>query len=179
MTCFEFKGGIGTASRVTASGHTVGVLLLSNFGRRERLTVDGVPLGRLLPPQQPPQQPPPAGSCIVVVVTDAPVDSAACVRLARRAGLGLARTGSTAGHGSGEIFLALATGLRGRASAGVQPRVEAWDLDQFFAAVVEATEEAVLNSMLVAPTVTGRDGNTSPGLPPERVRELLKAAGHA
>jgi D-aminopeptidase len=182
-TCFEFKGGIGTASRVTPSGHAVGVLLLSNFGQRERLTVDGVPVGRLLPPQQPPQQPPPsAGSCIVVVLTDAPVDSAACVRLARRAGLGLARTGSTASHGSGEIFLAVATGLRGRPSAGVEPRptqVEAWDLDEFFVAVVEATEEAVLNSMLAAPTVTGRDGNTSPGLPAERVRQLLGASGHA
>jgi D-aminopeptidase len=182
MTCFEFKGGIGTASRVTPLGHTVGVLLLSNFGRRERLTVDGVPVGRLLGSEQPPQQPPPpAGSCIVVVVTDAPVDPAACVRLARRAGLGLARTGSTAGHGSGEIFLALATGLRGRPSTARQPRpaqIEAWDLDPLFAAVVEATEEAVLNSLLAAPTVTGRDGNTSYGLPPERVRQLLRAAGH-
>jgi D-aminopeptidase len=182
MTCFEFKGGIGTASRVTPSGHTVGVLLLSNFGRRERLTVDGVAVGRLLPLEQPSRrQPPPAGSCIVVVATDAPVDSAACVRLARRAGLGLARTGSTAGHGSGEIFLAFATGLRGRPSTGHEPRatrIDGWDLDPFFAAVVEATEEAVLNSMLTAPTVTGREGNTSPGLPAERVRELLGAAGH-
>jgi D-aminopeptidase len=182
MTCFDFKGGIGTASRVTPSGHTVGVLLLSNFGRRERLTVDGVPVGRLLPPEQPSRRLPPAGSCIVVVVTDAPVDSAACIRLARRAGLGLARTGSTAGHGSGEIFLALATGLRGRTSAGAQPgaaQIEAWDLDPFFAAVVEATEEAVLNSLLAACTVTGRDGNTSPGLPAERVRQVVTATGHA
>jgi D-aminopeptidase len=183
MTCFDFKGGIGTSSRVTPSGHTVGVLVLSNFGRRERLTVDGVLVGRLLAPEQLPGRPrSPAGSCIVIVITDAPVDSAACARLARRAGLGLARTGSTASHGSGEIFLALATGLRGRPSAAAQSRptqIEAWDLDQFFAAVVEATEEAVLNSMLAARTVTGRDGNTSPGLPAERVRQLLRAAGHA
>ncbi len=181
MTCFDFKGGIGSASRLTASGHTVGVLLLSNFGRRERLTVDGVPVGRLLAPGQSSRQPPPAGSCIVVVVTDAPVDSAACVRLARRAGLGLARTGSTASHGSGEIFVALATGLRGQHGSDGEPRpgqIEAWDLDQFFAAVVEATEEAVLNSMLAAPTVTGRDGNTSPGLPAAQVQRLLRAAGH-
>ncbi len=175
MSCFQFKGGIGSASRVTPSGHTVGVLLLSNFGRRERLTVDGVPVGRLLPAAYVPP-PTPAGSCIVVVVTDAPLNSATCVRLARRTGLGLARTGSTASHGSGEIFLALATGLRGRDPR--PPQVEAWDLDPFFAAVVEATEEAVLNSMLAAPTVTGRDGHTSPGLPAERVRELLRAAGH-
>jgi D-aminopeptidase len=183
MTCFEFKGGIGTASRVTSSGHTVGVLLLSNFGRRQRLTVAGVPVGQLLAPEQPSPGPSsPAGSCIVVVVTDAPLDSAACVRLARRAGLGLARTGSTASHGSGEIFLGLATGLRGRHSDVDRSRsgqIEGSDLDEFFAAVVEATEEAVLNSMLAAPTVTGRDGNTSPCLPVERVRELLGAAGNA
>lgn len=190
MTCFDFKGGIGTASRLTPSGHTVGVLLLSNFGRRERLTVGGVPVGRLLPlAELPRESSPPAGSCIVVAVTDAPVDSAACVRLARRAGLGLARAGSTATHGSGEIFLALATGLRGATSTGharagqetplQPPQIEGSDLDQFFAAVVEATEEAVLNSMLAAPTVTGRDGNTSPGLPAERVRELLRASDHA
>jgi len=178
MTCLGFKGGIGSASRLTPSGHIVGVLLLSNFGSRERLTVDGVPVGRLLPrcgdePQAPPA---PAGSCIVVAVTDAPLDSAACARLARRAGLGLARTGSTGHHGSGEIFLAMATGLRGpRASGPARPAaVTGTGLDPFFAAVVEATEEAVLNSMLTAPTVTGRDGNTSYGLPAEQVARLLR-----
>jgi D-aminopeptidase len=179
MSCLGFKGGIGTASRLTPSGHTVGVLLLSNFGERERLTVDGVPVGRMLPPADGDHaHPGAAGSCIVVVLTDAPLDSAACARLARRAGLGLARTGSTAHHGSGEIFLALATGLRGRDSArppgaGLAGR----ELDPFFAAVVDATEEAVLNSLLAAPTVTGRDGNTSAGLPAQQVRELLRAAG--
>lgn len=198
MSCFDFKGGIGTASRLTPSGHTVGVLLMSNFGDQERLTVDGVPVGRMLPPvgseewmalggggpgAPSPSRPKPAGSCIVVVVTNAPLDSAACVRLARRAGLGLARTGSTANHGSGEIFMAAATGLRGDRPdqpgvAGPAPsQIAGWALDQFFAAVVEATEEAVLNSMLAARTVTGRDGNTSYGLPAEKVRELLRAAG--
>jgi D-aminopeptidase len=185
MTCFGFKGGIGTASRLTPSGHAVGVLLLSNFGERQRLTVDGLGVGRLLPPRDAapaPEARPPAGSCIVVAVTDAPLDSAACVRLARRAGLGLARTGSTGHHGSGEIFLAMATGLRGARDAGLRelsgsgPAVPLAGraLDPFFAAVVEATEEAVLNSLLSAPTVTGRDGNTSPGLPAERVAELLR-----
>jgi D-aminopeptidase len=185
MSCLGFKGGIGSASRVTPSGHIVGVLLLSNFGSRERLTVDGVPVGRLLgpPEDQPEASPRPAGSCIVVVVTDAPLDSAACARLARRAGLGLARTGSTGRHGSGEIFLAMATGLRGPRSADVTPGalgdgrpvpVTGRALDPFFDAVVEATEEAVLNSMLAAATVAGRDGNTSYGLPAERVAELLR-----
>ena len=115
----------------------------------------------------------------MVALTDAPLDSAACARLARRAGLGLARTGSTGHHASGGIFLALATGLRaprGGAAAGEVP-VIAEDLDLYFAAVVEATEEAVLNALLAAPTVTGRDGNTSCGLPAGQVSELLRAAG--
>jgi len=184
MTCLGFKGGIGTASRLLPSGHTVGVLVLTNFGDRKRLTIDGIPVGRLLGPvetEDPATRPrPPAGSCIAVVITDGPLDSAACARLARRAGLGLARTGSTARHGSGEIFLALATGLR--APRGSQPppgieRISGSALDLFFDAAVEATEEAVLNSLLVAPTVTGRDGNTSPGLPSAQVRQLLVDAG--
>jgi D-aminopeptidase len=180
MSCLGFKGGIGSASRLTPSGHVVGVLVMSNFGGQERLTVDGVPVGRMLPPApDPTAAPPPTGSCIVVAVTDAPLDSAACIRLARRAGLGLARTGSTGHHGSGEIFLGLATGLRApRGAAGPGAgQVTGRGLDPFFAAVVEATEEAVLNSMLAAPTVTGRDGNCSRGLPAEQVRELLTAAG--
>lgn len=182
MTCLGFKGGIGTASRVVPSGYTVGVLVLSNFGDRQRLTIDGVPVGQLLPSGDDDARAarPPAGSCITVAITDAPIDSAACSRLARRAGLGLARTGSTAHHGSGEIFLALATGLRGRrgepAPVGVR-QVSGRDLDSLFDAAVEATEEAVLTSMLAAETVTGRDGNASAGLPAARVRELLVAAG--
>jgi D-aminopeptidase len=186
MSCLGFKGGIGSASRLTPSGHVVGALLLSNFGERRRLTVDGVPVGRLLPPP-PSGREAPVGSCIVVVVTDAPLDSAACARLAKRAGLGLARTGSTANHGSGEIFVAMATGLRGPRTDGRGPQPDDVPerpaaltgpaLNPFFAAVVEATEEAVLNSMLAAPTVTGRDGNTEYALPAEKVRELLRAAG--
>jgi D-aminopeptidase len=115
-----------------------------------------------------------------VIVTDAPLDSAGCTRLARRAGLGLARTGSTAHHGSGEIFLALATGLRAPRGRPAPPSVlpvSGSALDPFFDAAVEATEEAVLTSLLAAPTVTGRDGNTSPGLPAARLRELLVDAG--
>jgi D-aminopeptidase len=180
MSCLGFKGGIGSASRVTPSGHTVGVLVMANFGNQERLTIDGVPVGRLLPPADDETAvPPPAGSCITVAVTDAPIDSAACARMARRAGLGLARIGSCGDHGSGEIFLCLATGMRtmrGVAQAGATP-VTGRGLDPFFAAVVEATEEAVLNSLLAAPSVTGRDGNCARGLPANSVRELLAAAG--
>jgi D-aminopeptidase len=180
MTCLGYKGGIGTASRVVPSGHTVGAVVLTNFGDRDRLTVDGVPVGRLLPPPEYPSRREAAGSCITLLLTDGPLDAAACSRLARRAGLGLARTGSTAGHGSGEIFLALATGLR--APRGSSPPrdidpVTGSDLDPFFAAAVEATEEAVITSLLAAPTVTGRDGHGATGLPAKSVRNLLIEAG--
>jgi D-aminopeptidase len=108
------------------------------------------------------------------VLTDGPLDAAACQRLARRAGLGLARMGSTAHHGSGEIFLALATGLRApRGAAPSRSPITGSALDDYFAAVVEATEEAVLNSLLQAGTVTGRDGHTSYGLPAGPLRALL------
>ena len=120
-----------------------------------------------------PGPPEPAGSCIGVVVTDAPVDAAGCARLARRVGLGLARTGSVAHHGSGEIFLAVSTTCRtdrdGTAQPG--PRVAGRGLDALFEAVVEATEEAVLDSMLASPTTVGRDGHVSEGLDPELVRD--------
>lgn len=186
MTCLGYKGGIGSASRLAESGDgrfAVGVLLLSNFGDRQRLTVDGVPAGRLLPAPDADGPggevvAPSAGSCIVVVITDAPLDAAGCARLARRAGLGLARAGSTARHGSGEIFLGLATGLRApRGQAAPGPPLTGRELDPLFAAVVEAAEEAVLNSLLAAVTVTGRDGHTSHALPQARLAGLLRAAG--
>ena len=114
MMCFDFKGGIGTSSRV-AAGATVGVLVLANFGSRRDLRIDGVPVGRLLGDAPPARgRPRPAGSCIAVVATDAPLRAAQLERIARRAGLGLARTGSVAHHGSGEIFLAFSTAPRRR-----------------------------------------------------------------
>jgi D-aminopeptidase len=175
MTCLGYKGGIGTASRLLPDGHTVGVLTLTNFGDPERLTVAGRPAGRLLPAPPPgPGRPGPAGSCIVIALTDGPLDAAGCERLARRAGLGLARTGSTAHHGSGEIFLALATGLRApRGRAASRAPVTGRGLDGYFDAVVEATEEAVLNSLLQAETVSGRDGHTSYRLPADELRRVL------
>jgi D-aminopeptidase len=177
MQCLGFKGGVGTASRVTPDGWTVGVLLLTNFGERERLTVAGVPVGRLLPPAAAP--PSTSGSCIGVVVTDAAVDAAACARLARRVGLGLARAGSVAYHGSGEIFLGMGTGLRLDRDGLLDraPGVAGRDLDPLFAAVVECAEEAVLASMLQSPTMVGRNGNTVEGLDPAEVVRLLRAAG--
>jgi D-aminopeptidase len=175
MSCLGFKGGIGTASRRLPDGHTVAVLLLTNFGQRDRLTVAGVPVGRVLPaPDQ--VTAPPAGSCIGVVVTDAPVDGAGCARLARRIGLGLARTGSTAHHGSGEIFLGVSTTWRvDRDDAGTgAPSMQGRALDPLFEAVVDCAEEAVLDSLLMSPTTVGRDGNTSEGLDPDLVTELLR-----
>lgn len=178
MSCLGFKGGIGTASRVTPEGHTVGVLLMTNFGDRRRLTVDGVPVGRLLPPDPAPEEPP-AGSCIGVVVTDAAVDGFGCSRLARRIGLGLARTGSVAFHGSGEIFFAAATGLRMDRDGSYEgsTSVSGRALDPLFEAVVEASEEAVLNSMLASPTIVGRDNHSREGLAADDVVRLLRDHG--
>lgn len=204
MVCFELKGGIGTASRIVhpidrradhgiddasrdagdTAAYTVGVMVLANFGRIGRLTVDGVRVGEALLADGWPDDVPhdrERGSCAVVVATDAPLESGALSRLARRAGLGLARTGSTAGHGSGEIFLAFSTGYRiPRGSGSALRRVEVLDdefLDPFFGAVVDATEEAVLDALFRADTVVGRDGNVARGLPVDRTLALLGAAG--
>jgi D-aminopeptidase len=175
MACLGFKGGIGESSRVTPDGSTVAVLLMTNFGERKRLTIDGIPAGRLLHPDPYPD-PDPAGSCIGVVVTDAPVDGAGCTRLARRIGLGLARAGSTAHNGSGEIFIAAATGVRGSARGGPLERIPLGlhQMNDLFEAVVDATEEAVLNSLAHSPTMHGRDGNAREGLPLEAVAEMVR-----
>jgi D-aminopeptidase len=147
MSCFGWKGGIGTSSRA-AGEHTVGVLLLTNFGVPEQLRVTGTPTG-LLPPDYRKKA---AGSCIGVVATDAPLSPQDLERLARRVGLGLARAGSVAHHGSGEIFVAFSTSeertMRGRA------------LDGLFQATVDASEEAVLDSLWAAVDTSGRDGRT-------------------
>jgi D-aminopeptidase len=164
MVAFGLKGGIGSASR-RAAGATVGVLVLANFGVRRDLRIDGVPVGRLLGEVEVARAKP-AGSCIVVVATDAPVGSAQLARIARRAGLGLARTGSTAHHGSGEIFLALST------SRGAEQPV---DVDSLFEATVDATEEAVVNALWAAETTVGRDGRVAQALPHDAVLELLEA----
>ena len=168
MSCFDFKGGIGTSSRV-AGGATVGVLVLANFGSRRELRIDGVPVGRLLAEEPPPAGPPrPAGSCIVVVATDAPLRAHQLERLARRAGLGLARTGSVAHHGSGEIFIAFSTARDAGAVADS-------GLGPLFTATVDATEEAVLNVLWSAERVVGREGRVAEALPHDEVLALLRA----
>jgi D-aminopeptidase len=165
MSCLGWKGGIGSASRA-AGGHVVGVLVLANFGSSRQLTIAGVPVGRELAGID---RPKPGGSCIAVVATDAPIGSASLERVARRAGLGLARTGSVAHHGSGEIFLAFSTSQ--------DDSLEGRGLDPLFAATVEATEEAVLNTLWAAPDVTGRDGRLQRGLPHDEVLAILRAHG--
>ena len=171
MSCLGWKGGIGSASRVLPDGHVVGVLLLTNFGTSDRLTIDGVHVGRLLD-RSGIIEPPPAGSCIGIVITDAPIDAAGCERLARRIGLGLARTGSVAHHGSGEIFLGLANGLRTSGCGG--PPITGKGLDIYFEATVDAAEEAVIASMINATTTSGYQGRTLLALPIDEVRGLLR-----
>jgi D-aminopeptidase len=179
MMCFGFKGGIGTASRVVpALDATVGVVVLANFGARRQLRIDGVPVGRLLA-DDPAPQPGPAGSCIVVVATDAPLVGLQLTRLARRAGLGLARTGSVAHHSSGEIFLGFSTTTRQpRALGGASVETLAdRELDDLFVAMVDATEEAVLNALWSAERTDGRDGRIAHALPHDDVLALLDAHG--
>ena len=178
MVAFGYKGGIGTASRVAEGGAVVGVLLLANFGSREDLRVDGVPAGRLL--EGDPSGPrAPSGSCIVILATDAPLAAADLSRLARRAGLGLARTGSVAHDGSGEIFLAFSTGGRApRHTPGARlATVSRAGLDPLFSAAVEATEEAVLNALWRAERMEGREGIVAERLPHEELLELLSEHG--
>lgn len=179
MICLGWKGGIGTASRVEPEAEaTVGVLVLANFGSGRDLRVDGVPVFPALGDGRDPR--PPAGSCIAVVATDAPLGAPQLERLARRCGLGLARTGSVAHHGSGEIFVAFSTDRAPRGEARARSeRVTVPDgrLDGLFAAAVEATEEAVLNALWAAVDTVGRDGRLVPALPHDPVLALLRRQG--
>jgi len=167
MSCFGWKGGIGSSSR-RAGEHTVGVLLLTNFGSSEQLRVDGVPVGELLD-ERPDDAPAPGGSCIAVVATDAPLTPPQLERLARRAGLGLARAGSVAHHGSGEIFVAFAT--------SGERSFDDRELNPLFQAAVDATEEAVLCSLWAAVDTVGREGRLVRALPREKVLELYRGRG--
>lgn len=172
-----YKAGIGTASRIAPSiDGAVGVLVLSNFYPPPGLVMDGVPVGDLLgDPQGAPRSK--AGSCIAVVAVDAPLASHQLERVARRAGLGLARCGSVGHHGSGEIFVAFAP--PGRRPRGEAPAADVpdRDLNDVFEAAVDATEEAVLNALWAAPRVVGREGRVGRALPHDRVLELLAAHG--
>jgi D-aminopeptidase len=184
MQLFDFKGGIGTASRVvTLAGEpfTIGVLLLCNHGTRAQLHVLGVPVGRELTDLMPERHH--EGSCIGVLATDLPLHPAQLRRVVRRVGLGLARGGSVANDGSGELFVGVSTAtriprdtprVRLEALAEGQFWREGSPLDLVFEAVAEATEEAVLNALWAAATLQGRDGRVLHALPHERTLKRLR-----
>jgi D-aminopeptidase len=184
MICYEFKGGNGTASRkidIRASksasprSFVVGVFLQANFGRRPQLTIAGVPVGREVPGEVYKEE---SGSCIAVVATDAPLLPNQLKRLARRVSLGLARTGTISGNGSGDLFVAFSTANPNVANPD-QVTHDAQTIpndlmDPLFIGVVQATEEAVLNALIDNRSMTGRDSHRVEALPHDRMRELLK-----
>ena len=178
MICYEFKGGIGTSSRALGSrhgGYVVGVLVQANHGRREQLRIAGVPVGREVPEGGLARRE--AGSIIIVVATDAPLLPHQLKRLARRAALGLARTGSVSGDGSGDIFLAFSTATPAGAETGRNPRVELLPherMDPLFEATVQATEEAIVNALVAAETMTGINDRRVLALPHDRLRQILR-----
>ena len=191
MNCYAFKGGTGTASRSVQYGdqsYTVGALLQANFGDRSELTIRGVPVGKAIPEDNPfatqETHPPGGGSVIVVVATDAPLLPQQCQALARRVPLGLARTGTTGSHFSGDVFLAFSTGNSGALHTGweARPAVGTLDaaafvpwahVDALYAATVQVVEESVINALVAAETMTGRCGFRSPALPHDRLRALV------
>jgi D-aminopeptidase len=184
MVCNEFKGGTGTSSRKLAAkdgGYTVGVLVQCNYGARPNLRIAGVPVGKEIP-----ETPAYAaasfstldrGSIIVVVATDAPLVAHQLKRLARRVTLGLGRDGSISGNGSGDIFIAFSTANSGAAAVDHVVDLKMLPNDKMeglFAATVQATEEAIINAMVAAETMTGIDDHKVIALPHERLREVLK-----
>ena len=178
MICNEFKGGIGTSSRVLSAkegGYTVGVLVQCNYGSRPELRIAGVPVGREIPDHPVYEQD--TGSIIVVVATDAPLIPTQLKRMARRVSLGLGRDGSYSGDGSGDIFIAFSTANPGAAGVKAAHDVKMLpneQLDPLFLATVRATEEAVINAMVTAETMTGIDNHMVIALPHDRLREVLR-----
>ncbi|NIR31584.1 MAG: P1 family peptidase [Gammaproteobacteria bacterium] len=179
MICYGFKGGSGSASRKvrTAGGeYTVGVFVQANFGRKHELQIAGIPVGPYLPSLEVRARP--GGSIIALVVTDAPLLPHQLKRLARRVPLGMARTGSVSHNGSGDIFLACSTanaGAWGDATLGTARFLSNEALDPIFSAVVEGTEEAVVDAVVPNETMVGRDGMTVQAVPVDSLREILRS----
>jgi len=184
MICNEFKGGTGTSSRkldMKAGGYTVGVLVQCNYGRRPNLRIAGVPVGQEIPDDAAyagaPFDGAERGSIIVVVATDAPLVAHQLKRLARRVTLGLGRDGSVSGNGSGDIFIAFSTANPGAAAVDhvvdlkMLPNEK---MDDLFAATVQATEEAIINAMVAAETMTGIENHKVIALPHDRLQAILK-----
>jgi D-aminopeptidase len=187
MICHGFKGGIGTASRTVADGWTVGVLVQANHGRRVRLSIDGVPVGREIPaevvPLPGPRAADGAGSIIGIVATDAPLLPHQLDRLAQRAALGVGRVGGAGEHSSGDLFLAFATGNVDAAPdseglADVRMVIED-RITPLFAATIEATEEAIVNALVAAETMTGRDGMTAHAIPHDLLLQAMRRFGRS
>jgi len=177
MICHGFKGGIGTASRLTSAGHTLGVLVQANHGRRSRLSVAGVPVGRESDVPMPGPDTP-TGSIIVLVATDAPLLPHQCERVAQRAALGVGRTGGAGENSSGDLILAWSTANAIGSDAEQTVRMLANDrIDELFYAAIEATEEAIVNAMLAARTMTGRGGFTVHALEADALRDALARHG--
>ena len=184
MVCYGFKGGIGTASRTLErehGGYTVGVLVQANHGQRRQLLIAGVPVGQEMPPDADRAALEAArgelGSIIIVIATDAPLLPHQLKRVARRATMGLARTGSTSGNGSGDIFIAFSTANPDAFKASGLATLEMVSNEQIgplFEATVYATEEAIVNALVAADTMVGADNHRVEGLPHERLREILK-----
>jgi len=180
MIAHGFKGGIGTASRVVDGGHVLGVLVQANYGNRRRFTVAGVPVGKEIPDLLPSRDVPPGGSIIVVVATDAPLIPRQLRRLAERVPLAIGRLGGLGENSSGDMFIAFSTGNPGAWAADEPAALETWPndrMDPLFEATVEATEEAILNAMVAAETMSGRDGLVVHALPHDRLREVLRKYG--
>jgi D-aminopeptidase len=196
MICHEFKGGIGTSSRLAAEW-TVGVLVQANYGTRELLRIDGVPVGTAITRDEVPspwdqvdalstRAGAEGGSIIGIVATDAPLLPHQCARLAQRVGMGVARMGSYASHGSGDLFCAFATGNRdlSRNAGEDDPRptvplhmVRDQQINPLLEAVAEATEEAIVNALVAAETMVGRDGITAHALDHDRLRTVMREHG--
>jgi len=190
MVCHGFKGGLGTASRCIVVGdqdYTVGVLVQANHGRRERLSIGGVPVGLEIPNSEipipkAPYSPEGAGSIIVVVATDAPLLPHQLRRVAQRPTIAIGRMGGTGEHWSGDLFIAFSTGNRLRLPNPSSPRrtlpltmLADGDIDQVFDATIEATEEAILNCLVAAEDMVGRDGVTAYRLPHDRLLRIMEA----
>jgi len=178
MICNEFKGGIGTSSRVLEArygGYTVGVLVQCNYGQRDQLRIAGIPVGREIGGEKVWDDD--VGSIIVVVATDAPLIPTQLKRVARKVSLGLGRDGSYSGDGSGDIFIAFSTANPGAADSKKLPQLTMLpndSLNPIFLATVQATEEAVVNAMVAAETMTGINHHTVVALSHDRLREVLR-----
>lgn len=184
MSAFEFKGGIGTASRKLPNkmgGFTIGALVLSNFGRREDLVINGVPVGLELRDYMRSKQPQSGGSIVMIIATDAPLTSRQLLRLAKRATHGLARTGSYSSHGSGDFVVAFTTANKiphyPEERVVEEEFLHETQLSPLFKAVVEAVEEAIVNSLLRAVTVVGRDNHVRYAIPIDKLVDIMVKYG--